>query len=89
MVIKLFHNYFITLTIFLTMVILSFGFVNQFENGLALFVVLMVVLTALNFTIETWLLKATLTSGQMRLVQTIAFPFSIIVIGLTCFIMMM
>ncbi|MDP4449198.1 hypothetical protein QUD12_09030 [Staphylococcus hyicus] len=88
MVTKLFHNYFITFTLLLTMMILSIGFINQYDNGLMLLIVVTIVLTLVNFLIETWLLKSQLSMRKLRFVQTLAFPLSIIVIGMTCFMML-
>ncbi|MCO4328819.1 hypothetical protein MTQ89_09030 [Staphylococcus hyicus] len=88
MVTKLFHNYFITFTLLLTMMILSIGFINQYDNGLMLLIVVTIVITLVNFLIETWLLKSQLSMRKMRFVQTLAFPLSIIVIGMTCFMML-
>ena len=88
MVTKLFHNYFITFTLLLTMMILSIGFINQYDNGLLLLIVVTIVITLVNFLIETWLLKSQLSMRKMRFVQTLAFPLSIIVIGMTCFMML-
>lgn len=88
MVTKLFHNYFITFTLLLTMMILSIGFINQYDNGLMLLIVVTIIITLVNFLIETWLLKSQLSMRKMRFVQTLAFPLSIIVIGMTCFMML-
>ncbi|AJC95367.1 hypothetical protein [Staphylococcus hyicus] len=88
MVTKLFHNYFITFTLLLTMMILSIGFINQYDNGLMLLIVVTIVITLVNFLIETWLLKSQLSMRKLRFVQTLAFPLSIIVIGMTCFMML-
>lgn len=88
MVTKLFHNYFITFTLLLTMMILSIGFINQYDNGLMLLIVVTIVITLVNFLIETWLLKSQLSMRKLRFVETLAFPLSIIVIGMTCFMML-
>lgn len=70
------------------MMILSIGFINQYDNGLMLLIVVTIVITLVNFLIETWLLKSQLSMRKMRFVQTLAFPLSIIVIGMTCFMML-
>ncbi|MCO4337814.1 hypothetical protein MTQ94_03990 [Staphylococcus agnetis] len=89
MVTKILQNYFITFTLFITMMMLSVGFVNQYDNGVVLLIVLTFVITLFNFLIETWLLKSQLSMRKIRLFQTIAFPCSIILIGLVCFVMLM
>lgn len=89
MVTKILQNYFITFTLFITMMMLSVGFVNQYDNGVALLIVLTFVITLFNFLIETCLLKSQLSMRKIRLFQTIAFPCSIILIGLVCFVMLM
>ena len=89
MVTKILQNYFITFTLFITMIMLSVGFVNQYDNGVALLIVLTFVITLFNFLIETCLLKSQLSMRKIRLFQTIAFPCSIILIGLVCFVMLM
>ncbi|WP_243616633.1 hypothetical protein [Staphylococcus agnetis] len=86
---KILQNYFITFTLFITMMMLSVGFVNQYDNGVALLIVLTFVITLFNFLIETCLLKSQLSMRKIRLFQTIAFPCSIILIGLVCFVMLM
>lgn len=70
------------------MMILSIGFINQYDNGLMLLIVVTIVITLVNFLIETWLLKSQLSMRKLRFVQTLAFPLSIIVIGMTCFMML-
>ncbi|UOC12738.1 hypothetical protein K2V63_09640 [Staphylococcus agnetis] len=89
MMTKILQNYFITFTLFITMMMLSVGFVNQYDNGVALLIVLTFVITLFNFLIETCLLKSQLSMRKIRLFQTIAFPCSIILIGLVCFVMLM
>ena len=89
MVTKILHHYFITLTLFMTMLVLSFGFVKQFDNGFQLLITLTILLTLVNFIMETWLMKAHLSMRKVRLIQTLAFPCSIILIGLTCFFMLL
>ncbi|KFE41554.1 hypothetical protein [Staphylococcus agnetis] len=89
MVTKILQNYFITFTLFITMMLLSVGFVNQYDNGVVLLIVLTFVITLFNFLIETWLLKSQLSMRKVRLFQTFAFPCSIILIGLVCFVMLM
>ncbi|RIM03771.1 hypothetical protein [Staphylococcus chromogenes] len=89
MVTKILNHYFITLTLFMTMLVLSFGFVKQFDNGFQLLITLTILLTLVNFIMETWLMKAHLSMRKVRLIQTLAFPCSIILIVLTCFFMLL
>ncbi|ARJ50479.1 hypothetical protein CD134_04975 [Staphylococcus lutrae] len=88
MMVKIFQNYFITVSIFLMMLILSAGFIMNFSNGFQLFTSLMVILTLVNFTIETWLMKTTLPRRQVRFIQSLVFPISIIIIGGVCFFLL-
>ncbi|MDU9305348.1 hypothetical protein PQ701_08905 [Staphylococcus coagulans] len=55
---KVLQNYFITLTVLLMMLLLSVGFIAQFQNGFVLVLSMTVTLTVINFAIESWLLRA-------------------------------
>ncbi|PCF63766.1 hypothetical protein B4W74_07590 [Staphylococcus intermedius] len=88
MMIKMLQNYFITVSIFFMMLVLSVGFLMNFPNGFTLLLSLTVILTMINFSIETWLLRATLPERKVRFIQTLVFPLSIIIIGVVCFILL-
>lgn len=88
MIIKVFQNYFITVSILFMMLILSAGFLMNFPDGLKLLISLMVTLTIINFAIETWLMKAALPARKVRFIQTLVFPLSIVIIGIVCFLIL-
>ncbi|MFI3558577.1 hypothetical protein [Staphylococcus pseudintermedius] len=88
MMMKVLQNYFITVSILFMMLVLSVGFLMNFQNGLTLLLSLTAILTMTNFTIETWLLRTTLSERKVRFIQTLVFPLSIIIIGVVCFILL-
>ncbi|WP_086428122.1 hypothetical protein [Staphylococcus cornubiensis] len=88
MIIKVLQNYFITVSILFMMLILSAGFMMNYPNGFVLLLSLTVTLTMINFSIETWLMRTSLSERKVRFIQTLVFPLSIIIIGIVCFILL-
>ncbi len=85
---KVLQNYFITLTVLLMMLLLSVGFIAQFQNGFVLVLSMTVTLTVINFAIESWLLRAALPPAKVHLIQSLVFPLSIVIMGIISFIVL-
>ncbi|QLK86681.1 hypothetical protein [Staphylococcus sp. 17KM0847] len=81
---KVLQRYFITLMLFITMLILSVGFLSHYQNGMQLFLVLTLSMTCFSFVLETWLAYSKLPLNKVRFIQTIAFPIAIVIMGVIC-----
>ncbi|UXR69327.1 MULTISPECIES: hypothetical protein [unclassified Staphylococcus] len=82
--VRVLQRYMITCMLFVTMVILSSGFLTHYENGAQVFLILMLSVIAFSVILETWLARTELSSRKVRFIQTLAFPGAIIIIGFVC-----
>ncbi|MBH9581083.1 hypothetical protein DOS68_02150 [Staphylococcus felis] len=84
--IKVLNHYFITLTLLLTMLILSVGFLTHFNHDVRLIASLTIIVTLLNFALETKLKNSNWSESKQHFIKTVVFPINILIIGIICLI---